>query len=110
MRLEDGVRNKGDQLKVGGDDRLRGDHGGHLIARIFGGSGELDNLVARDAIVNNSRYRKAEKRWENALKEGKEVEVTINVVYDGASKRPKEFNINYSIDKKKEKLKISNGD
>ena len=107
MRLEDGVRNKGDQLKVGGDDRLRG---GHLIARIFGGSGELDNLVARDAIVNNSRYRKAEKRWENALKEGKEVEVTINVVYDGASKRPKEFNINYSIDKKKEKLKISNGD
>ncbi|WP_206168405.1 DNA/RNA non-specific endonuclease [Veillonella sp. 3891] len=47
-------------MKAGGDDRLPGDHGGHLIANIFGGSGELDNLVAMDAIVNNSRYRKIE--------------------------------------------------
>ena len=54
LRLEDGVRNNRDQLKAGGDDRLSGDHGGHLIAKIFGGSGELDNLVAMDAIVNRS--------------------------------------------------------
>ena len=63
-----------------------------------------------DKIVNRSDYKIMENQWKNALQEGKEVEVTINVVYDGASKRPKEFNINYSIDKKKEKLKISNGD
>ena len=86
------------------------DEDGSMIARIFGGSGELDNLLAMAAIVNNSKYKRIENRWGNALQEGKEVEITINVVYDGASKRPKEFNINYSIDKKKEKLKISNGD
>lgn len=110
LRLEDGVRNNGDQLKAGYEDRLPNDHGGHLIARIFGGSGELDNLVAMAAIVNNSKYRKVEKRWENALKEGKEVKVTIDLVYDGANKRPKEFKINFSIGKEKDKLTIPNGD
>ena len=110
LLLEKGVRNRGDQLKAGGDDRLPGDHGGHLIANRYAGSGEIDNLLAMAAIVNNSKYKKIENRWGEALQEGKEVEITIDVVYDGASKRPKEFNINYSIDKKKEKLKISNGD
>ena len=110
MRLEKGVRNKGDQLKAGGDDRLPGDHGGHLIANRYAGSGEIDNLLAMAAIVNNSRYRKVEKRWENALKEGKEVKVTIDLVYDGVNKRPKEFKINFSIGKEKDKLTIPNGD
>ena len=98
LRLEKGVRNKGDQLKAGGDDRLPGDHGGHLIANRYAGSGEIDNLLAMAAIVNNSKYKKIENRWGEALQEGKEVEITIDVVYDGASKRPKEFNVKYFID------------
>ena len=85
------------------------DEGAPLIAKIFGGSGELDNLVAMAAIVNNSKYRKVEKQWENALKEGKEVQVTIDLVYDGSNKRPNKFNINYSIGKKKNNLTIPNG-
>ena len=109
LRLEDGKRNKRDQSKAGYDDRLPGDHGGHLIARIFGGSGELDNLVAMDAIVNNSNYKIVENKWKKALQEGKEVKVTIDLVYDGASKRPKEFNVNYSIGKEKDDLTIPNG-
>lgn len=109
LRLEDGVRNNRDQLKAGDDDRLPSDHGGHLIARIFGGSGELDNLVAMDKIVNNSDYRIVENRWKNALQEGKEVNVTIDIVYDGRSKRPKEFNINYIIDNNDDTLTIPNG-
>ena len=28
------------------------DHGGHLIAKIFNGSGDIDNLVAMDRLVN----------------------------------------------------------
>ena len=103
------MRNKGDQLKAGYDDRLPGDHGGHLIAQIFGGSGELDNLVAMDAIVNNSNYKIVENKWKKALQEGKEVQVTIDLVYDGTNKRPKEFNINYIIDQIDENLTISNG-
>lgn len=86
LRLEDGVRNNRDQLKAGGEDRLPGDHGGHLIARIFGGSGELDNLVAMEKIVNRSDYRIMENQWKNALQEGKEVKVTIDIVYDGVNK------------------------
>ena len=109
LRLEKGMRNKGDQLKAGYDDRLPGDHGGHLIAQIFGGSGELDNLVAMDAIVNNSNYKIVENKWKKALQEGKEVQVTIDLVYDGTNKRPKEFNINYIIDQIDENLTISNG-
>ena len=41
--------------------------GGHLIAKIFGGSGELDNLVTMDKIVNRSDYRIMENQWKNAL-------------------------------------------
>lgn len=40
------------------------DHGGHLIAKIFNGSGDIDNLVAMDRVVNQSEYR----RVENAIK------------------------------------------
>ena len=67
LRLEAGKRNNRDQLKAGFDDRLRGDQGGHLIAKIFGGSGELDNLVAMAAIVNNSKYKRIENQWGKAL-------------------------------------------
>ncbi len=109
MRLEKGVRNKGDQLKAGGDDRLPGDHGGHLIANRYAGSGEIDNLLAMAAIVNNSKYKKIENRWGEALQEGKEVEITIDVVYDGANKRPIKFNVNYVIDKEKATESFLNG-
>ena len=88
---------------------MPGDHGGHLFAKMFAGSGEIDNLSAMAAIVNNSKYKRIEKRWQKALKEGKEVEVTIDLVYDGASKRAKEFKIRYFIDKIDEELTISNG-
>lgn len=98
MRLEDGVRNNRDQLKAGGDDRLPDDHGGHLIARIFGGSGELDNLVAMEKIVNRSDYRIMENQWKNALQEGKEVKVTIDIVYDGVNKRSTGFDVIYKVD------------
>ena len=61
------------------------------------------------AIVNNSKYKKLENRWGKALQEGKEVEVTIDIVYDGANKRPKKFNINYVIDKEKGTESFLNG-
>ena len=109
LRLEAGKRNNRDQLKAGYEDRLPDDHGGHLIANIFGGSGELDNLVAMDAIVNNSRYRKIENQWKNALQEGKEVNVTIDIVYDGANKRPEKFNVKFVIDKQEATESFLNG-
>ena len=51
-----------------------------------------------EKIVNRSDYRIMENQQKNALQRGKEVKVMIDVVYDGASKRPKEFNVKYFID------------
>ncbi|MGG3755636.1 DNA/RNA non-specific endonuclease [Bacillus anthracis] len=45
LQLGQGKRNSTHQVKVGGEDRNKGNHGGHLIAHIFGGSGLVDNMV-----------------------------------------------------------------
>ena len=87
------------------------DEGAPLIAKIFGGSGELDNLVAMDKIVNRSDYRIMENQWKNALQEGKEVKVTIDIVYDGVNKRPMGFNVIYKVDDNPEVTKfLTNGE
>ena len=98
LRLEAGKRNNRDQLKAGYEDRLPNDHGGHLIARIFGGSGELDNLVAMDKIVNTVKYREIERVWYTSLNEGKKVEVKIDIIYEEVNKRPMGFNVTYRVD------------
>ena len=109
LRLEASKRNNRDQLKAGYEDRLPNDHGGHLIARIFGGSGELDNLVAMDKIVNTIEYRELERAWENALKDGKTVNIEIALDYTGTNKRPTGFNVVYKIGDFKDKTYFSNG-
>ena len=109
LRLEDGVRNNRDQLKAGGDDRLPDDHGGHLIAKIFGGSGELDNLVAMDKIVNTVKYRKLEKEWTEGLQAGKNVNVKITLDYAEVNKRPTGFHVEYIIGDSKQEVYLPNG-
>ncbi|MGV1143628.1 DNA/RNA non-specific endonuclease [Staphylococcus aureus] len=57
---------------VGGEDRLPDDDGGHLIARMFGGSKDIDNLVAQSKYINrsfkeNGDWYKLEKLWEKAM-------------------------------------------
>ena len=83
--------------------------GGHLIARIFGGSGELDNLVAMDKIVNTVKYRDVERAWVNALKNGETVNVKIILDYTEANKRPTGFNVEYIIGDSKKEIYLSNG-
>lgn len=60
-------RNQYAQRTVGGVDRLDTDDGGHLIANIFKGSGEIDNLVPMNATLNRSEYKTLENTWKNAL-------------------------------------------
>lgn len=83
-------------------DKQVGDHAGHIFGDLFGGSPELDNLVSQAKNVNQSGYRRIEKQWENALKSTppKKVEVDIKINYDGISKRPTGFEVNYKIDGK----------
>lgn len=72
------------------------DHGGHLIAKIFNGSGDIDNLVAMDRVVNQSEYRRVENAIKKAVMEGNVVSVEIEVIRNG-SKRPSGFKFSYSV-------------
>ena len=80
--------------------KLGGDHAGHLIADVFGGSPELDNLVSQAKDVNLKQYRDIERKWEKALKKVPPDEITdlnIKIQYDGKNVRPKAFDIEYCI-------------
>lgn len=108
-------RNNSAQLKAGGEDRIkassgnRGDHGGHLIGHQFGGSGNLDNLVAMSAELNQGAYKKLENMWAKALEEGKKVFVDIKPNYIENSLRPDRFEIIYKIDgKEMPKVEVPN--
>ncbi len=79
--------------------KLKKDHAGHLMADLFGGSPQLDNLVSQSQKVNLSRYKKIENTWANALKNNKKVtNVDIKLEYGLLGKRPKKFKIIYEID------------
>lgn len=98
LKLKKAARKLKAQTSAGGKWRLEGDHGGHLFASIFNGSGELDNIVAMNGNLNQSAYRKLENKWKSALEQGQRVDVDIELVYEGESLRPSGFNINYAID------------
>lgn len=86
-------RNQYAQRTVGGKDRLPNDDGGHLIASIFKGSGEIDNLVPMNATLNRSEYKTLENTWKKTLEEGKEVTIKVKPIYEEKSSRPSEFKI-----------------
>ncbi len=87
------------QKSVGGDDRRDDDDGGHLIATIFKGSGDYDNLVPMNGNLNKGEWKKLENMWAKNLnkKPPKTVQVKITPIYEGNSQRPKGFNLKYKI-------------
>jgi hypothetical protein len=80
-----------------------GDEAGHLIADVFDGSPELDNLVSQAWKVNRgagSEWAQMERAWRKALNKVPPQPVTnieIRVLYD-SSKRPTGFHVDYQID------------
>lgn len=106
LSLKDGDRNNYAQKTVGGEDRLPDDDGGHLIARMFGGSKDIDNLVAQSKFINrpfkeNGEWYNIEKEWQEFLNSGKEVKnIKMEVKYGGNSKRPTEFLVEYYVNNK----------
>ncbi len=79
--------------------KLDGDHAGHLIADLFGGSKEIDNLVSMLSELNQGAYRKMEREWAKVLKSGGSVtDIRIKVSYDGDGLRPTLFDVNYNLD------------
>ena len=92
-------RNAYAQRTVGkGNGRVGTDDGGHLIASIFKGSGDLDNLVPMNATLNREDWKAMENSWAKALGKGKKVDVKIDPIYSGASHRPISFKVKYRMD------------
>ncbi|WP_198574662.1 DNA/RNA non-specific endonuclease [Caulobacter hibisci] len=104
LDLKHADRNGYQQSKAGQEngvkDGVAGDEGGHLIAAIFNGPGEQINYHAMDGALNKSGWKVMENEWAAALKDGKAVDVDIKAVFDGDSKRPEAFRVEYVIDGK----------
>lgn len=104
LDLSKADRNPFQQTKAGKTcgikEGLDAGEGGHLIASIFKGPGEQINYAAMDGNLNKGAWRRMENKWAEALKKEppQVVEVEINAIYEGASKRPSSFEIFYEID------------
>jgi HK97 family phage portal protein len=89
LRLQpDQPRSRYEQNNAGKPNREPKDHGGHFIAREFGGPEISYNHFAQNARFNVSEYRTIENKWKKALKAGKRVTVDIRASYNGNSRRP----------------------
>ena len=101
LKLETKDRNVYQQGKsVDVKNGIKGDdQGGHIIARVFNGPGEQINYVPQTAKLNNGEWKSMEKKWKDALSEGK-IEVDIQIIYnsDKSTKRPLGFFVEYKID------------
>ena len=80
LSLLDGGRNSYAQRTVGREDRLPDDDGGHLIARAFGGSKDIDNLVPQSKYINrsfkeNGEWYNMEKEWREAIESEDQVKI-----------------------------------
>ncbi|PRS47584.1 DNA-binding protein [Bacillus sp. MZGC1] len=94
-------RNQYAQSNSGKPDRLLDDDGGHLIASIFKGSGDIDNLLPMNSQINRSggKWYQMEQEWLAALKEvpPEKVSVSIEPVYKSDSLRPERFVVEFKI-------------
>ncbi|MCG2075611.1 DNA/RNA non-specific endonuclease [Staphylococcus epidermidis] len=114
LSLLDGGRNSSAQRVVVREDRLPDDDGGHLIARAFGGSKDIDNLVPQSKYINrsfkeNGQWYKMERDWQKSIKKGREVKnIKIEVEYKGGSHRPSGFSVKYEIGSERHSRYIHN--
>ena len=114
LSLHDGGRNTYAQRTVGREDRLPDDDGGHLIARVFGGSKDIDNLVPQSKYINrsfkeNGEWYNMEKEWREAIESEDQVKnIKIEVQYRGDSQRPTEFQVEYEINNRQYEKRIPN--
>lgn len=105
----EGERDNKAQGRAGGEDRKPGDQGGHILARIFGGAKGIENMLAmRGAAINQSVYKRMEIEIAKALEDGKDVDVQVNVEYEGDSQRPSKITFKYTIDGKETVVQFDN--
>jgi len=103
-----GKRDTKAQREAGGEDRLSKDHGGHFKPHIAGGYGGEFNLTAMDGNLNQGEYKRMEDRLNAARAAGNDVYFQATANYDGNSKRPSYYDVNY-IAKDKNGNKVFSG-
>ncbi len=101
-------RDESAQTESGGEDRQEGDDGGHLMARILGGSSGNENIVPMRDTVNRGDYKKSENEIAEAKKQGKDVQDSGKIIYEGDSTRPTKIERTYIIEGEKSVLKVDN--
>jgi uncharacterized protein YigE (DUF2233 family) len=102
------VRSRSQQAAAGGADRRKTDDGGHYIAARFNGPTEAFNHFAQDANFNRGRYRAFEEQLATAKKQHKRVTISIVPHYHGASRRPYELDVSFTIDGRGDSVKMPN--
>ena len=101
MKDHDGRSEMDSRSAVDKGDMLGTDERGHLIADRFNGSGGIENLSQMDAKLNHGDYAKLEGTLAEAVKDGADVYLKVEPVYEGDSTRPTENRVDYSIDGEK---------
>lgn len=105
---DEGSRNLKEQRESGGDERQDNDDGGHIIAKILGGSEGTENLVPMRRTINRGDYKKMENEISKALQDGREVSIHIDLEYSQDSQRPSRIKAVYYIDGVKTEIYFDN--
>lgn len=108
MRDPDYKRDMEDVRKINSQEYKDTDDRGHLIGHRFGGSDKLENLVPMDAKLNKGDFAKLENTLADAVKDGADVRMKVEPVYEGDSTRPTEFRVSYTIDGEKDAVVFKN--
>ena len=108
MRDPSYERDMEDVRKIDGQEYKSTDDRGHLIGHQFDGSDKLENLVPMDAKLNQGDFVKLENTLADAVKDGADVKLKVEPVYEGDSARPAEFRVTYSIDGDKDTVVFKN--
>lgn len=106
----EGTRNIKEQREAGGDERLENDDGGHIIAKVLGGAEGEENLVPMRRTINRGDYKKMENEISNALQDGEDVSIHVDLEYEGDSKRPSIIRSEYNIDNKRTITEFDNNE
>ncbi len=82
---------------VGKGDQKDSDDRGHLIGDQFDGSNGLENLVPQDSNINRVDFKNFENELAKEVRDGNDVRVKVEPIYDGDSRRPSAILVTYSI-------------
>lgn len=103
LTIKDTLEDIGKGFEKETDDR------GHLIGDQFGGSNGLENMIPQDANINRITFKNFENQLAKEVKANKDVQVKIDLIYKGDSRRPEALVVTYSIDGKKSMEIFKNG-